>query len=161
LKSKIAFVGKAGSGKSTLARYLKVQYSFEIFSFASPVKEIAYKFFGMTTKDRTLLQGIGDGLREKANPLVWVNFMKKKIESTQFFRLIVDDCRYVNEAEMLRKEGFIIIKLEGRKWELTEEQENNSSEKQTEQVIPNFTLDTSKPLETTIQELEKIVFEEN
>ena len=158
MKTKICFVGKAGSGKSTLADFMKKEYRFKDLHFAMPVKEIAYKYFDATEKNRELLQKIG-GLMRTINPLVWVNCMKRSIETSPHFMLVIDDCRYINEAKMLKELGFTLIKLEGRQWELPEKQANDASETELEKIMADYILDTSKPLETTQKELMDIIYE--
>ena len=73
-----AFLGPMASGKTTSA--LKLIEAFpdvEKLSFAAPVKEIATIHFGMTTKDRSLLQIIGMTGRI-LDPETWVNKLINK-----------------------------------------------------------------------------------
>ena len=44
------------------------------------------------------------------DPNVWVNYIENKYNSNS--KVIIDDLRYENEAIMLKKNGFFIIKLE-------------------------------------------------
>lgn len=153
---KIAFCGKAGSGKTALSSYLAETYGFKKMSFADAVKEIAYKYFGMRKKDRRLLQQIGQKMRA-IDKNVWVNILVNKLEYGQHLNIVIDDVRFLNEAKALKDKDFIIIKLIGRKWDMEPEQMQDISETELEEIIPNYTLDTSKPIEETIKELEKIV----
>ena len=153
---KIAFVGKAGSGKTTLAEYLVKKHGFRKFSFADAVKEIAYKYFGMVKKDRDLLQAIGEKLRE-IDKDVWIKILLAKLDVADYVHAVVDDCRYLNEAKALRDRGFILIKLGGSHKTLTLQQRKHSSEREVDQIVENYFLDTNKPLEETYQELEEIL----
>ena len=112
---RIAICGKMCSGKSTLAEYIKNKIEEElkcnivIDSFAKKVYDIAYELFNMKEKNRKLLQSIGTKMRE-IDPNVWANYIENKYNSNS--NVIIDDLRYENEATMLKKNGFFIIKLE-------------------------------------------------
>ena len=106
---KLAFIGKICSGKSFLSKQIADIYNSKIFSFASKLKELASDLFDMQQKDRKLLQDLGEKMKE-INYNVWVNYLMKKIKNEE--HVIIDDLRYVNEYNALKKDGFIIIKLE-------------------------------------------------
>jgi dephospho-CoA kinase len=157
---KIAFVGYAGSGKSTLANYLVKTYDAKRYSFADAVKEVATKYFGMIEKDRSLLQKIGARFRE-INPDVWVNIVIQKIKTETYANVVIDDCRYLNEAFALRKEGFTIVKIIGRKAKLTPEQSLHSSEREQDEIYPDYTINNNGTLEDSYTQLEYIIKTEN
>ena len=106
---KIALLGKMGSGKSTCAKYLKEKYNFEIHSFGSPVKKFAKEIFNDNTKNRSLIQDFAQKVKE-IDPNVWVNYL---INNANFSKnIVVDDLRFPNEFEVLKANGFLIIKLD-------------------------------------------------
>ena len=106
---KIAIIGKICSGKSTIANmFIKLNDKFKKLSFAEKVKEIAKDLFDMNEKNRKLLQQIGTYMRE-IEPDVWANYIVKKSNNYQF--VVIDDLRYKNEYDILKKNGFKIIKL--------------------------------------------------
>jgi dephospho-CoA kinase len=106
---RLAFAGPMASGKSTMARTIGQMYGCRVKSFAAPVKEIATSVFGMTTKDRKLLQTIGMTGRA-IHPNTWAN---KLIESLgQHDNVCVDDVRFPNECEILKEHGFLIVYLD-------------------------------------------------
>lgn len=105
---RVAFAGPMASGKSTLAKLIARTYGCHLKSFATPVKEIAKKMFGMTEKDRKLLQTIGMTGRA-IHPDTWANKLIESLHPND--NACVDDVRFVNECEILRKHGFIIIYL--------------------------------------------------
>ena len=106
---KIAIIGKMCSGKTTVANYLmKINNDFVKLSFADKVKEIAKDLFGMEKKDRKLLQMIGTKMRE-IDKDIWAKYTAKKANISEF--VVIDDLRYKNEFDIVKKNGFKIIKL--------------------------------------------------
>ena len=108
---KIAVTGKMCSGKTTLCNYLcEIEPRFQIFSFGKKVKDVASDLFQMDPqiKDRTLLTGIGQKMRE-IDSEVWINYVINQCKDVEY--CLVDDLRYQNEYEALVKNGFKIIQL--------------------------------------------------
>lgn len=108
---RIAICGKMCSGKSTLANYIKYTYSkynFTIDSFAKKIYELAKELFNMKEKNRSLLISIGTKMREIDNN-VWCNYIENKYKNEDY--IIIDDLRFENEAKMLKKNNFFLIKL--------------------------------------------------
>lgn len=107
---RIAIYGKLNSGKSTLAKYITDNFlePYRKLSFADNVYLVAYKLFNMKEKDRTLLQNIAQKLREIDN-YVFVNSTIK--ESLSYDNVVIDDCRFKEEFEYLKKNNFFTIKM--------------------------------------------------
>ena len=154
---RIAFVGKIGTGKTTLAEYLNHQYGCKKLSFADAVKDMATRYFGMTTKSRELLQILGTDVCRKIDPDVWVRLLMTKIDYGPYLHIVIDDCRFHNEAKALKVRNFTLIRLVGKHKETTPEQEQHLSETEQDKIIVDYTLDTTKPLEETYRELDEIV----
>lgn len=110
----IAFSGWAGSGKTEAAKYLKDKYGGEIFSFASEIKIIARRLFGVKRKDRLIYQQIGEKMRE-IDPDVWVNVVRNDVELELEYgeveNIYIDDLRRMNEYKMLKEKGFIFVRI--------------------------------------------------
>lgn len=106
---RIGIMGKMCAGKTTLANKL-VERGYTRLAFADKVKEIAKELFGMTTKDRTLLQAIGQNMRNIRHT-VWIDYLMRVIESFST-SIVIDDVRYENEVIALKKAGFTIIYLD-------------------------------------------------
>ena len=93
---KIAILGKMCSGKTTISNfiidYLKNYENINLkkVSFATKVYDIAYDLFDMKNKD------------------IWIKYILKNNSDN----IIIDDLRYPNELRALKKENFIIIKLD-------------------------------------------------
>jgi cytidylate kinase len=67
-----------GCGKDTIADYLVEKYNYTKISFAGPIYTIAKNYFNMTSKDRVLLQSIGQGFRS-LDKKVWIKEMEKRV----------------------------------------------------------------------------------
>jgi hypothetical protein len=114
--------GKAGSGKSTFADMLqsKIQdipgLTLFRYSLAKPLKDVAEIVLGWDKKKdeagRRLLQELGRVGREY-NPNVWVAKLLEQMEKKQGFFpfnfVIVDDWRYPNEFEYLKKNPILDV----------------------------------------------------
>lgn len=106
---KIIINGRGGSGKDLFADYLVDNYGFTKLTFADGIYDIAYKYFGMTYKDRKLLQEIGEHMR-KIDPLIWVNYTFGRVKDGQ--KVVISDCRRANEYAYGLKNGFLPIKIQ-------------------------------------------------
>lgn len=100
--------GRAGAGKDEIADYLVENYGYTKVAFAEGIYEIARKYFGMTTKDRALLQAIGEKMRE-IDPEVWVNRAYNR--SKELNKVVISDCRQENEYITGIKLGFYPIRV--------------------------------------------------
>lgn len=104
----IVLVGKIGSGKTAVSDYLQAHHGYERMSFAAPLKKGC-----ATNDDRALLQKVGHGVRE-LYPDFWVNLFVdafERLPNGPAHRIVVDDCRYPNEAQRLAGEGFVFIRI--------------------------------------------------
>lgn len=101
----------AGCGKSTMAKYLETQYDFKEFSFAEPIYYIAYNVFRMKKKDRSLLQNIGEKMRE-IDPDVWVKYTYSDTDLyIEDFNIVISDLRRKNEFDAGIEKGFIPVRI--------------------------------------------------
>lgn len=104
----IGICGKAGTGKTAVADHLVNKYGYKRYAVADEVKRIAIRLFKMKEKDRKLLQDIGFKMRE-IRPSVWIDFLIDQVKGKD--KIVVDDIRYPNEYEALKKEGFKMIRV--------------------------------------------------
>ena len=114
----LAIVGKMCTGKTTLGnavRDLAPRGVYVKLSFATRIKQLATELFDMppTRKDRPLLCWLGAAMRAR-DPDVWTRCLQKTIAAfnERGVAVIVDDCRFVRELEMLKALGFIVVKCE-------------------------------------------------
>ncbi len=125
----IVFSGKAQSGKSTSSEIIKQivneyfsNYSIQIYSFADKLKQIAKEIFfwdgdkniyydisnskPIPDKGRELLINIGKKMRE-IRSTVWCEYVMNKIEIEDMKNknviFIIDDARFLNEIELIKK----------------------------------------------------------
>lgn len=123
----IALTGPKGCGKSFLARCAPLNQH----SFADPIK-FMLKSIGIPEENlwgkdkeepidwlagrtaRYMLQTLGtDWGRKIIDPDIWVKIQKVKVEDLISYGVpvIIDDCRFDNEALMVRDLGGIVIKI--------------------------------------------------
>ena len=138
----IAICGLKGSGKDTTADYIIKNYpNWEKDSFAGTLKDAVSVIFGWDrkmlagetpedrelreTKDeywseklgydvspRKILQLFGtECIRNHFHKDIWVNSLEKKVKNTDK-NIIITDCRFKNELDMLRKLGAIVIRVQ-------------------------------------------------
>lgn len=150
--------GKMGTGKSSLADFLVKCFQFRKYSFAAKLKELAADLFDMQVKDRQLLQILGTKVRE-INKDVWCDYVLQQIIRENPLRAVIDDMRYLNEADLLLKNNFTLIKLYtpdsiiGKRNVVgyTPEMRQHSSEIEIDAIDPHYTIDTSGTLEQAYQ----------
>tara|TARA_Y100000034_G_scaffold18727_1_gene20797 strand:+ start:1446 stop:1964 length:519 start_codon:yes stop_codon:yes gene_type:complete len=106
---KIAICGKMASGKTTVAQSLE---GFQVLSLAGEVKRVGRELFGMKDKDRPLLQQIGMKMRE-IRASVWLDALIRESNKQELYgySVVCDDVRFINEANTLKADGWILIKL--------------------------------------------------
>lgn len=105
---KVIIKGGACVGKDVFARYLVENHGFHQISFASPIYKIAKENFGMVSKDRPLIQVIGQKFRE-IDPDVWVKLAMN--EAMKYPRVVISDCRQANEYMHAVANGFVPIEV--------------------------------------------------
>jgi len=125
----IALSGAAGSGKSTVSDFLAVRFGYTKTKFAKPLKDMC-RALGLdechiegdlkeTPQDwlggktpRHAMQTLGtDWGRNCMGEDFWVDMWSHSIRGRC---VIVDDCRFANEAARVRKMGGRVIRIVGR-----------------------------------------------
>lgn len=126
----VALTGPAGCGKSTAADYLIRRHGYERVKFAGPLKDMC-RAIGLTEDHieghlkevpsdmlcgktpRHLMQALGTELgRNLIGEDFWIRLWLHRVATAK--RVVVDDCRFPNEAAAVRSLGGVIIELEGR-----------------------------------------------
>lgn len=125
----IGVCGRKRHGKDSIGNRLVEAHGFVRRSFAYDVKRIGMLLLGLTRDQvngvdfdreaalpgwdglttRQALQGIGDGLRERVHPEVWI---RSTLDSLPRDRdCVITDVRYPNEAQAIRDMGGVIWKV--------------------------------------------------
>lgn len=127
----VAFTGLAGAGKSTAAAHLVKSRGFERVRFAGPLKammaalgctaaeidgdrkEVPCDLLGGKTP-RWAMQTIGtEWGRNLIDANLWIRAWRAAVDRLPAGTpVVVDDCRFPNEAEAIRAAGGIIVRIE-------------------------------------------------
>lgn len=121
-KQIILMVGRIGSGKTTLADELVANQQYVKLSFAADLKkaaaitggfdvELAYSREGKETRVPMspqytvgqFLQLYGTEVCRALDPDIWPNHMVNCIKCSSASKFIIDDCRFLNEANVLHQ----------------------------------------------------------
>lgn len=161
---RLAFIGPIGSGKSTMAMAVAERYGAERLSFAGALKdELAGAFaLGRDSEScfreemddparkafwRTALQWWGEARRIRYGDGYWAARVDDEIRDGSY---VVDDCRYDNEAEMLLRHGFLLVRLApGPDYDWTDPKHAHASERD----WPNWKADLTLPWASVEQRL--------
>lgn len=162
----VALSGKRGTGKSTLANHLiHKAKSPVVLKIAGPIYELQdmiYEKLGLKLegeKDRPLLIALGMWARDKDEDF-WTNLAAKKaMELNQTHDLvIIDDCRFPNEAAIFDGCGMLIrIDGEQRGPNLDAESMNHITEIALDDYPFKYRINNSVSLEDTIKQLDKLM----
>ena len=116
---KLALHGKKESGKSTAANYLVDLYGVDVFSFAHNLKVdlagMGVPWDVINKKPwpkwlRVLAQLYGMYRRDQ-DPNYWINRFFADVVDADPEAVVVDDLRFRNEADALKRNGYTLIKL--------------------------------------------------
>lgn len=132
----LGLTGPAGCGKDTVADLLRIHHSFEKIALADPIKRGLEAMFGWQKHQwldrewkervqpeigfspRKAMQTLGTGWGRNLNDEIWIKVCTQRINKlmgTYMFHghkgIVVSDIRFENEADMIRKNGGILIHL--------------------------------------------------
>jgi len=124
LPSILGLTGLKGSGKTTIADELP----HPVYSFADKIRDVALILFGWSSYDmqdedakeevdsywalspRASMQQIGMMCREQFGSNFWIRAMEKRLIGEPGCNgvVVIDDCRFPNEAEWIKQNGVVI-----------------------------------------------------
>lgn len=126
----IGLAGKMASGKTTASKVLEKEYGFRRRAYADPLKETAMSLFELSANQvyeladknivdprynktpREIMQLFGtECVRNHIHPDFWVMKMQWFISKNATMRIVVDDVRFDNEADLIRNLGGVIIHM--------------------------------------------------
>lgn len=151
-------MGQAGVGKDTFARYMaeRLEQNGEyvlITHYADLLKFICTNFFGWDGKKdepgRSLLQYVGTNKIRKRNPDFQAGVLAYllKIFENEFDWVLIPDCRFPNEYEIMYKASrdnwLIKIERPGLESRLTVEQQKHISENAMSDVMPDLVVNNA------------------
>lgn len=160
--------GKARHGKDTFAGYLKDALESKgnkvlIFHYGDAVKHICRSYFGWNgEKDvvgRTILQRVGTDIIRERDPNFWVDFGIRMFKAChdEWDYVLIPDCRFPNEIERLKEEGFDVAYFRVYRGEnfdngLSEEQKAHPSETALDEYEPDISIYNTSGLQQLEQE---------
>lgn len=130
----IALTGLAGSGKSTASKYLVENHGYQLVKFAGPLKDML-RSIGISEAQiegelketpcewlqgktpRHAMQTLGTQWgRDCIGPSFWIELWVRRVNLiiAAGGRVVVDDCRFPNEAAKVHELGGAILELLGR-----------------------------------------------
>lgn len=153
----IGIAGKKEHGKSTISKHLCEYYGYENISFAAPLKESCKIIFSLDNeqlygnqkeiiderwgvKPREIMQFVGTDLfRKKLGELIknadriWVLALLEKLKKNPNKRYVIDDIRFQNEIDAIKKFNNVITLRVKRNIEMKNDE--HESEKNIENLI--------------------------
>lgn len=162
MTSLVAFMGPKGHGKTTAAGALEA-YGYHHVNFATPLKASCKIIFGLTDDElenpvlkervldrwpfltpRHIMQQVGSELYRAWLPETWTQaFFRVASEHLERDECVVlSDLRFVNEAEVIRNLGGIIIKVVDPRKEMPSES-SHVSETEASRILADFVIRNS------------------
>lgn len=111
--ARIYLAGRRGAGKSTAARILQEHRGARVAHVTDPIYDVARRYFGMSGKDRLLLQRIGDAFRG-VDPAWLAKHAARELEreAGDAPLLVIDGVRTEAEALLLNEQGWFGVLVE-------------------------------------------------
>jgi cytidylate kinase len=170
----VGIAGYAGSGKTTVARHLVDSLGYTRLSFATPIrqalmamgvhesyltdhKHIEIPRIGHTA--RYLMQTLGtEWARATVNRNFWLYLMDNAITTQPIGNnIVVDDVRFDNEADYLRRKNGIIINLVRGNTQLDPYSTDHASEEGISSELVNYNIENDGSVAAVVKEMEKII----
>lgn len=129
----IAFCGQATAGKTSAAIVVCSYTDAAVrYSFADPIRDMLKAGFGLTDIDlldhkdvpfarlfgktpRELMQSLGtEWGRDRVHREIWTELAMQRVGqvTNQGFTAVFDDCRFDNEAQAIRNNGGIVVRID-------------------------------------------------
>lgn len=161
----IGLVGKAGSGKDTLADEISVDGWVKV-AFADSLKHMCMDYLGLSYDDaytqegkmrfnktwgmtnRAILQKVGtEAMRNGFDNDVWVKILKIKVKKmlNEGKKVVVTDCRFDNECQMIEDLGGIVVEVvrDSQSQNLSAVEQKHASEQSVNRKFVAFTVNNN------------------
>lgn len=156
-----AITGKRGHGKSTAAEALEKTGRFVHINFADPLRQACATVYGLTTQEmldpvlkeqvlqrwpykspREILQQVGTELFRNYLDETWVKAFERQVQAAwdDGFGVVCSDCRFLNEAQAVRRLGGKVIRVVDPRKTRTDEASRHASEMEQEAIIADWTI---------------------
>jgi hypothetical protein len=162
----IGLTGKAFSGKDTVARFLAEDHSFLEKSLADPLRAGLREMLGLKPSDfspenketvidwigkspRELLQTLGtEWGRDLVHPQVWVRYLAARLKKSLLSgeSVVITDVRFVDEAELVHRDGGQIWRVVRRRSETTRLAQHRS-EQESLRIVSDLLIENDGTLE--------------
>lgn len=164
----IGLSGKMGSGKTTLVNFMQQYYTDVVpLKFATPLYELQdyiYNKLGYTLegeKDRELLIKLGEWAKSK-DPAIFAKLGLQQLPKQEDLLspiYVFDDVRFPDEANLIKENGGILIRLEGeqRGSNVNKEYFNSPSETSLDNYNFDYYINNSGSFLKTIEQLKSII----
>lgn len=175
----LGLCGPAGSGKTTLANLL-INSGWRRTRFATPIKSMLFQFLIQQGLDeptvwrmldgklkeapteylcgktpRHAMQTLGTEWRDTIDKNLWVEAWKRQIRQfPDSTRIVVDDMRFVHEAEAVQDMGGKIANI---KRSNTATVASHLSETEYKSIVPNFLIENNSTPECMLTQLGKFI----
>lgn len=123
----IGFMGKKGVGKTTAANFLVSNHGYQKMSFAAKLKDLSRALFPFSDTDlngqnkekmfgkydwtpREFMERFGEFMRYWDKDY-WLNGVRSIVQFNPNRDIVIDDVRYVNEADFIKSVGGILIRI--------------------------------------------------
>jgi len=162
----IAIVGKMGCGKSTVTDYIMdKQDDACLVKFAGPLYDIQKYIYERTKlelsgeKDRQLLQWLGTEWGRKKSVNLWKDIFEA--DSTNLLKtynlVLNDDCRFLNEAELIHDMGGLIVRISGPSRGMHVTGQAHASEQEIELIEEDFEVYNTNGIDTLYEQIDSIM----
>ena len=124
LALRVGLVGLSGSGKSLAAHYMRLKLGYQEHQIAEPIKDFVREVLGLALSldplsngprlepHRRLMQAVSAAARE-ADEDIFIRALLRRIDCTDpTQKVVVSDVRYPNEAQLLNRAGFLLLRIE-------------------------------------------------
>lgn len=172
----IGLTGLARSGKDTAANYItSLPHNYQTYAMAKPIKdackimfnwtdehvygdlkEVVCPIFGITPREAMQKLGTEYG-RNMINNDIWTIRAELVIKANK--RLVITDIRFDNEAEMIKRNGGIVVKIDRKNLPRIKGVENHDSELGISEQLIDEVIYNNQSLAMLYRKIDSVLFQ--